>query len=106
MPPFPAEAAPSSPLLSKREREVLDLLARGTIDKDVAERLGISLGTVRVYRKRMQEKLGVRGSVQCLLVAWRLGEIDLTAAAEAVFAARRTRPRARPLENDPDEDPS
>lgn len=72
--------------LSRRETEVLIQLSHGLSDKEVAEVLGITLGTVRVYRKRMSSKLGARGLVQCLLVAWALGLIDVRPIVDRALA--------------------
>ena len=46
--------------LSQREQEVLDLLSRGLIYKEIAEKLGISYETVHTYIRRIYEKLQVR----------------------------------------------
>lgn len=46
--------------LSPREQEVLDLLSRGLIYKEIAEKLGISYETVHTYIRRIYEKLQVR----------------------------------------------
>ena len=46
--------------LSQREQEVLDLLSRGLIYKEIAEKLGISYETVHTYVRRIYEKLQVR----------------------------------------------
>ena len=46
--------------LSLREREVLELLARGRAYKQIAEELGISIDTIRTYIRRIYEKLQVR----------------------------------------------
>jgi DNA-binding NarL/FixJ family response regulator len=58
----PAEAAD----LSAREREVLDLLARGYLYKEIAETLSISLPTVNTYIRRIYEKLHVRSRAQAV----------------------------------------
>lgn len=79
----------AKPLLSPRERQVLELLALGYIDKQVGLSLGITLGTIRVYRKRIVAKLGVRGLGPTLLVAGRLKEIDLEGLADEAMALRR-----------------
>lgn len=50
---------PEGVKLSPRELEVLDLLARGYVFKDVAERLGISMPSIKTYVRRMYEKLHV-----------------------------------------------
>jgi len=52
--------------LSPREQEVLDLLARGFLYKEIAERLNISIPTVNTYVRRMYEKLHVRSRAQAV----------------------------------------
>lgn len=52
--------------LSPREREVLDLVARGCFLKEVAARLNISMGTVKTYLRRIYEKLHVRSRTQAV----------------------------------------
>ena len=47
------------PELTRRELEVLRLLARGQTNREVAERLFLSVRTVETYRARMQRKLGL-----------------------------------------------
>lgn len=46
--------------LSPREVEVLVLVVRGLINKEIADRLNISLTTVISHRKNITEKLGIR----------------------------------------------
>ena len=53
--PFPAEHD-----LSAREVEVLRLVVRGLINKEIADRLHISLTTVISHRKNITEKLGIK----------------------------------------------
>ena len=52
--------------LSLREQEVLDLLARGYLYKEIAERLNISVPTVNTYVRRIYEKLHVRSRAQAV----------------------------------------
>jgi DNA-binding NarL/FixJ family response regulator len=52
--------------LSSREQEVLELLARGYLYKEIAERLGISIPTVNTYVRRIYEKLHVRSRAQAV----------------------------------------
>jgi DNA-binding NarL/FixJ family response regulator len=58
--------AAESERLSPREHEVLDLLARGYLYKEIAERLNISVPTVNTYVRRMYEKLHVRSRAQAV----------------------------------------
>jgi DNA-binding NarL/FixJ family response regulator len=56
--PPPADAGDLK--LSDREEEVLRLLARGHRSKEIAEELGIGVGTVNTYIRHIYEKLHVR----------------------------------------------
>lgn len=47
-------------VLSQRERQVLDAIAGGQPNKIIAFRLGISIRTVEVHRRRMMHRLGLR----------------------------------------------
>jgi len=46
--------------LSAREIEVLQLVVKGTINKEIADRLNISLNTVLTHRKNITAKLGIK----------------------------------------------
>ena len=46
--------------LTMREIEVLSLVARGFINKEIADKLNISLTTVITHRKNITEKLGIK----------------------------------------------
>jgi DNA-binding NarL/FixJ family response regulator len=46
--------------LSKRQREILELLSTGLANKEIADRLGLSTETVRVHLKHIYDKLHVR----------------------------------------------
>lgn len=54
-----AEDQRSTPELSKRELEVLRLIARGHTNREIAERLFLSIRTVEGHRARIQRKLGL-----------------------------------------------
>ena len=45
--------------LTQREREVLELIIIGKLNKQIADVLGISIKTVEVHRARVMEKMGV-----------------------------------------------
>jgi len=53
--------------LSAREREVLELLSNGCVNKEIAERTGVSVDTVRYYLKRIYAKLHVRTRTEAAL---------------------------------------
>lgn len=55
--------------LSPREREVLEALADGGTNKEIALRLGISPGTVKTHVERLIGKLGVRDRTQAAILA-------------------------------------
>lgn len=59
--------------LSPREREVLDLVARGYTNHQIAERLGLSVRTVETYRSRLVEKLGLRSRADLVRYALESG---------------------------------
>jgi two-component system response regulator DctR len=50
--------------LTEREREVLALIVEGLYNKVIADRLGIAMRTVEVYRARIFEKMGVKSAVE------------------------------------------
>jgi len=52
--------------LSERESEVLALLAKGYLYKEIGATLGISLNTVRTYMKRIYEKLHVQSRTEAV----------------------------------------
>lgn len=45
--------------ISKKEREVLQLVAEGVKTKDIAEKLGVSIKTVETHRRNMMKKLSI-----------------------------------------------
>lgn len=67
----PPAAARSEEGLSKREAEVLDCVARGFSDKEVADALGLSVTTVRSYLKAIYAKLHVHSRLQAVQKAKR-----------------------------------
>ncbi len=64
------------PGVSERERQVLELLAQGARDREVAERLYISERTVKFHVKNILAKLEVRTRVQAVYQATKQGWID------------------------------
>ena len=62
--------------LSRREREVLALIAEGRTNREIGERLFISQKTVGVHVGNILAKLEVSGRVEAAAVAIRLGLTD------------------------------
>lgn len=50
--------------LSTREQEVLQLIATGASNQEIAEQLGVSINTVRVHISKIFEKLGIRSRAE------------------------------------------
>ena len=71
-----APAAPSGPALTPREQEVLRLVAEGKTNAAIAERLFVSVGTVKVNVERIIDKLGVSDRTQAAVRAIALGLIS------------------------------
>ena len=56
-------------MLSAREREVMLLVAEGLSNKDIARRLEITDGTVKVHLHCIYEKLGIRNRTLLAVLA-------------------------------------
>jgi predicted ATPase/DNA-binding CsgD family transcriptional regulator len=72
----PLPSAPPSALpepLTEREREVLELVAEGLSNQAIAERLILSLGTVKWYTGQIYAKLGVQTRTQAVVRARAVG---------------------------------
>ena len=65
------------PQLSPREVEVLSLLVKGLINKEIADRLNISMTTVITHRKNIVEKLGMRSVSALTIYAVMNGYVEL-----------------------------
>ena len=66
--------------LSRREAEVLALLAEGRPPSQIAEKLDIALETVRSHLKRIYGKLGVNDRGGAVAIAWQEGLVDRESA--------------------------
>jgi DNA-binding NarL/FixJ family response regulator len=53
--------------LTAREREVLDLMAEGLLYKEAADRLGLSVDTIRAHLRNIYKKLRVRNRTEAIL---------------------------------------
>jgi len=63
-------------LLTTREREVLQLLAEGRNNKEVANVLNLSLYTVETHRSNIFQKLNLHSGAELILYAVRKGVIS------------------------------
>jgi DNA-binding CsgD family transcriptional regulator len=63
--------------LSPREIEVLVLVARGFINKEIADRLNISLTTVISHRKNITDKLGIKSVAALTVYAVMRGYVEV-----------------------------
>jgi len=69
-------AEDSYDLLSPREREVLQLVAEGKSNKEVANLLNLSVYTVETHRAKIMQKLNLKGVPELILYAVRKGIIS------------------------------
>jgi two-component system response regulator NreC len=71
--PLEGESQMPSPALSPRERQVLELLAHGHTNREIAARLFLSVKTVETHRSRLSDKLGLHRRADLVRLAIELG---------------------------------
>lgn len=69
-------AAPRGAQLTRRELQVLQLVAQGRGTQEIADDLGISLHTVRNHVRHFRRKLDARTKLEAVVTAIRLGVLD------------------------------
>jgi len=65
----PATSAPRLSVLTPRERQVFELVARGVTHREIAEHLGIGKKSVDTYRARLYQKLGINSRAELVEIA-------------------------------------
>jgi DNA-binding NarL/FixJ family response regulator len=70
---FRAHEAPQGPPLTDREREVLEAIASGATNREIAQTLFLSPHTVKEHSSSLYRKLGVRNRAEAVQKAQRLG---------------------------------
>ena len=63
-------------MLTKREKEVLELVAQGLTAQEIAEALFVSIDTVETHRKNIIQKMKARNTVDAVVKAMRKGMIQ------------------------------
>lgn len=72
----PATPVFGAPSLSPREREILEYLADGWSNEEIADRLGLSLATVKFHASSLYRALGVGRRTEAVREARVLGLLD------------------------------
>lgn len=67
----------SKNILTKREKEVFELLVLNKSTKEIAETLNISEKTVRNHISNSMQKLGVKGRAQAVVELLKIGELTI-----------------------------
>ena len=62
--------------LTSRETEVLQLVAEGMANKNIADELGVSVKTVEKHRKQLRKKLGINDTAGLTRYALTAGIIE------------------------------
>lgn len=70
------QESPEAATLTKREKEILSMIKKGLLSKEISSKLSISLHTVNTHRQRILEKMNAGNSMEAVKYASRLGLVD------------------------------
>ena len=70
---FPTKSTQPEPLLTEREREVLELIADGSTNAEIARALYLSPHTIKEHTSALYRKLGARNRAEAVQLAQRVG---------------------------------
>jgi len=70
--------------LTEREKEILQMVATGVTNREVAHRLSISVNTVKVHLRNIFAKLGAESRTEATMIAVREGWVAVEGAGEAL----------------------
>ena len=76
----PSPAQPDSPDLTSREKEILQVMARGLSNDEIAEELHLAESTIRKHATNIYRKLGVDSAREAIAWAWQNGIMSSTEA--------------------------
>ena len=74
----PSPSQPDSPDLTPREKEILQVMARGLSNDDIAEELHLAESTIRKHATNIYRKLGVDSAREAIAWAWQNGIMSST----------------------------
>ena len=92
-PAAPLTASAPAPSLTDREKELLGWVAAGLQSEDVAQKLGISLATVRDHIHSILEKLDVHSKLEAVSLAFRQGWVGPDGGPRETASPRASRSR-------------
>jgi DNA-binding CsgD family transcriptional regulator len=74
--PLDSEEGAERPVLTRRQLEVVHLIARGHTSQEIAHELGVRPKTVENYKQRVFVRLGVQNQAHAVARCARLGLMD------------------------------